>query len=75
MSRLQLIGYISATAHEVAARLKASYKINYDMTTGLMTIELFNLNGCKSFEINLVNDDNLSENVSSIASQIQSAEL
>lgn len=75
MSRLQLIGFITATTHEVASRLKANYSQLYNINNGLLNIEIFNENGTRSFVIDLLNDDNLSENVSSIASQIQSTEL
>lgn len=75
MSRMQLIGFISATVHEVASRLNANYTTLYTSSNGLLCIEIFNRpDNRSSFVIDLSTED-LAEKVLSISAQIQSTEL
>lgn len=75
MSRMQLIGFISATVHEVASRLNANYATRYTSSNGLLYIEIFKRYVDRSsFVIDLSSED-FAEKVLSISAQIQSTEL
>ncbi len=74
MSRMELIGFITATAHTVASSLKANYRIHGNMRRGFITIELSNFKSRKSFMVNL-NEENIQHHFADVAANIQNTEL